>query len=348
MKYYNIHGIVNILAANLDKSQMYEMAAHLREFEVQYLEKDQIDITIGRYSEKPSLKERTVISDYYYYSDNWLDIPEKKLCFNVINSPITVYCEKFMLPVNLLVELVLLRKRYSLIHSAGFSFRGCGYLIPTFGGVGKTTTLAKILENGGKLFGDDLVIIKDNTVLSYPLDFSVYSYHMKILKINNKIVRRKFFKTKLIDYIINSINRMNGYRIIKGIILVLKSFRKSYYPISPKSIFGSDCIENEGSITKVLYLIKKDNNKGNLSICEILPNELAKISTHILMSEWSASLQLLLLYGGLTEFSIVTLYSSIEDTFRNSFKKTKCYEVILPTKMLLSDYIQQLNDKCLN
>ncbi len=140
----------------------------------------------------PEIINVEIISDYYY-SDNWLNIPVHKTCFNLTGKTIEVYCDKLLLPINLLVHLALQRKGYSLIHAAGFEINNRAFLLPAFGGIGKTTLVAGLLFSGGKLYGDDLCIIGKNKIYPYPIDFSVYPYHIQILRINNRRIKRTFF-----------------------------------------------------------------------------------------------------------------------------------------------------------
>jgi hypothetical protein len=149
-KYYDIHGLVKIKISTNSESIQTEAIAHLREFTTSKIDDDQLDIIILDYSQRISLESPVIISDYYYYANNWLHVPSKSLCFNLVNKQIVLYSDRFNLPINILVEIILLRQGYTLIHSAGFSYNGKSYLVPTFGGVGKTTTLAKVVENGGK------------------------------------------------------------------------------------------------------------------------------------------------------------------------------------------------------
>ncbi len=77
------------------------------------------------------------------------------------------------------------------MHAAAVSFGGVNYLFPAFGGVGKTTAIAKIIDRGGKLFGDDLIIVNSREMFAYPIDFSVYPYHLKVLPIKSSSVAGK-------------------------------------------------------------------------------------------------------------------------------------------------------------
>ena len=125
--YYNIHDIVKVKISTNKENVHYEALVHLREFKTEMFSDDELDIEILSYENKVNLKNPIVVSDYYYYADNWIDVPKQKVCFNLNASKIVVYCVNYQISINFLVQLILLRKGYSMIHSAGFSIRNKSY-----------------------------------------------------------------------------------------------------------------------------------------------------------------------------------------------------------------------------
>lgn len=340
-KYFNIHNLVRMKIQSNLYPKMGEALHQVREFEESHLDDKDIDVFIYDYAKCPEIKNYVVLSDYYYYSDNYLDIPAERFCFNFIDTPLIVYCDKFRIPLNFLVELVLLSKGYSLIHSAAVQYNRKNYVFPTFGGVGKTTTVAAIVYNGGKLFGDDMVIVNEREVLSYPLDFSVYPYHLDILKIKDKKIRYQFKKTKILDSVTNKLRKYN-FRVSKLLILILNSFKTPCINVAPKEIFGENCIVEKGQFDEIYYLCRVKNGLSEITVEQIDSSKLAEICTNVLFQEWHGSMSILYTYSGLTTFSLSSLFSKVRDIFRLAFTHCQCYQIIIPDNLDNLNYVKQL------
>lgn len=67
-----------------------------------------------------------------------------------------------------LMDLVLRRKGYCLLHSAAVEKDGKALLIAGRGGAHKTTFVMSLLRRGYRLLGDDMVILKEGRVFAYP------------------------------------------------------------------------------------------------------------------------------------------------------------------------------------
>lgn len=108
-KYFNIHNLVGIKIQSNLRQKIDETLHQIREFEEPHLGEKVIDIFIYDYSKLPIFRNSTVLSNYYY-SDNYLNIPAEKFCFNFIDAPFAVYCDNLRIPLNFLIELALLKK----------------------------------------------------------------------------------------------------------------------------------------------------------------------------------------------------------------------------------------------
>lgn len=80
--------------------------------------------------------------------------------------------------------LKLLEHDTLLMHAAGASFGDGGVLMPAHGGTGKTTTSLRLVSEGFKLLGDDLLLIDvdTNTVHPYPRPFHLFTYNINSLR----------------------------------------------------------------------------------------------------------------------------------------------------------------------
>ena len=340
-KYFDIHNLVKIKIRSNINLKIEETLMHLREFEKSFLDDKDIDIFIYDYSKCPNFKNSIALSNYYYYSDNYLNIPDEGFCFNFIDKPLSIYCDNFRIPLKFVVELILLNKGYSLIHSAAVQYNGKNYLFPAFGGIGKTTTVSAIVYSGGKLFGDDMNIVNETEILSCPLDFSVYPYHLDILKIKDKKIEYEFKKTEILDKITDSLGRYN-YRVIRLLFLILNSMKTPCANVPPKKIFGENCIVERGQIDEVYYLCRVENNLPEITVERIDANDLAEMCTNILLQEWHGSMSILYTYSGLSTFSLNSLFRKIKDIVRRAFMHHECYQIMIPNDLDNLTYQKQL------
>ena len=341
IKYFNIHNLIKIKIQSNINLKIEETLMHLREFEESFLDDVDVDIFIYDYSECPNFKTAIALSNYYYYLDNYLNIPDERFCFNFIDKPLIMYCDGYRIPLNFALELILLYKGYSLMHSAAVRYNGRNYLFPAFGGIGKTTTVAAIVYSGGKLFGDDLNIVNERKILSCPIDFAVYPYHLDILKINDKKIKDEFKKTKILNNIINYFKKYN-LRVIKLLILILNSMKTPYVNVPPKKIFGEKCIVEKGQIDEIYYLCRVENNLPDITVERIAPDNLAEMCTNILLQEWHGSMSILYTYSGLSTFSLNSLFLKIKNIFGRTFMHYECYQIKIPNDLDNLTYQKQL------
>ena len=341
IKYFNIHNLVRIKVQTTINLKMQNILAHWREFEETPFDNKDADILICDYSKCPVFEQSIVLSNYYFYSKNYLNIPAEKFCFNIINVPFIIYCDTFRIPLNFLIELVLLKKGYSLIHAAAVKYGGKNYLFPAFGGVGKTTTIASMLFDKGQLFGDDMVIIKNQEILSYPMDFSVYPYHLNILRIKDAKIKHQFRKTRTLDNITNKLVNHN-FKAIKLLLLILNSLKTPCFNVAPKKIFGENCIKERGEIDEIYYLCRIENGRLEITFEKIESNKLVEICANVLLQEWHGAMSILYTYSGLSLFSLDTLLNKIKDIFRQTVAHYNCHQINIPNSLDNPTYQKQL------
>ena len=255
--------------------------------------------------------------------------------------PLNFIFDRFEIPLNFIVELILLRKGWSLIHSGAVQYGGRNYLFPAFGGTGKTTTVSTIVFNGGKLFGDDMNIVKEREILSYPLDFTIYPYHLDILKIKDEKIKYQFRKTEILDDITNRLRNYNS-KVSKLLISICNSFKTPYINLSPRKIFGENCIVKKGQIDEVYFLGKDDTKSFKISVESIDPAHLAEVCTNILFHEWYQSMRLLYAYSVLSTFSLNSIYHIINNLFRRIFTHYECRQIKIHNNLDNLTYQKQL------
>ena len=87
-----------------------------------------------------------------------------------------------------LIEMLLLRKGYMLVHAGAVSGEGKAYLIAGRGGSHKTNFVMGLMKRGYNYISDDMVILNEKEVLSFPHSVSLFDFSCSIiliLKIHN-------------------------------------------------------------------------------------------------------------------------------------------------------------------
>jgi hypothetical protein len=338
---FNVHGLARVHVETRFKAKLEQVMHHVAEFEEPAEDGNTPDVVIQDYADAPVLTYQIVIADHYLYGDGTLNIPSDKICYDLLSAPIRVYCDRLVLPLSLLIHLALLRKGHALIHAAAVEFEGRHYLFPALGGVGKTTLVAGVVFAGGKMYGDDLNIVNENEVLSYPQDFSVYPYHLPLLRLNERSIVRDFARTAMLDRITDVLESYDS-RPARLVRMVLNSLKITCVNVPPRRIFGGQCFAKRGVVDEIYYLLRTAMGPRDLVIKRIEPRMLAQICTDILFHEWHESLKYLYVYGALCPFSPDEIHGGTMAIFERLFASRPCYVVEIPVSMTNVEYQEKL------
>lgn len=337
-KYFNIHNLVKIRIGTAIRSKVDIAMKHFRHFEVDTIEDDSVDLMIYDYSECPAV-EHGAIASGTSYADNYLNIADERLCLNLIDRPLVVYCNRYAIPLKFLVQTVLFRKGWSLIHSAAIQYRGKNYLFPAFGGVGKTILASALIRAGGKLFGDDMVILSKEGLRSFPLDFSIYPYHVRALGIEDARVRRSLARIKALNWCagvfagMTSPFRRCDPRADKLLTVIIRFISTRFVSVSPMHLFGEGCVAQGGPLHSAYYLSRVGGASSDITVERVDAAVLAEICANIMFQEWHQSMSILYRYSGLSSFSLHTMFDGIKSVCQEAFDHVQCFRVMIPEKL---------------
>jgi hypothetical protein len=341
MKYniYNIHDIL-LIAVSIDVSFGAEIEAHLSNF---FIEKnvtniDTADIIINSFDTFVFDEfDSKIIFDDYVFNNNFIIRNSVGFASNILAEKHIYYFSKLFLPINLIIQLALLKKGYSFIHCAAFIFEGKSFLLPAFGGVGKTSILSHFAAKGAKIYGDDLCIIGDGKMFSYPQDMSIYDYHCKIFSILPKYVHYYFLKRKIILKILSPFN-LFGSKIKKIVNVFMARFFGECLNVPLINVFGNNCIATSSSIDYFIKLNKKaDSIPVIMNLNKIKKNELAKFCTSVVINEWNNYFNTLLLIdacSGFNEsFSLEIFFKKTNEIILQNINNSDTYEIEIDSKL---------------
>lgn len=220
----------------------------------------------------------------------------------------------------IMIQIMLLKLNYSFIHAASVSKNQKAILLPSWGGVGKTACVSKLVDNGYKLLGDDLNIISGNAeILGFPKAFVLYFYHKDLfteifeknkIKCGNKL--NKFYNS-----IIPSVKK-----ILRKIPFLL-SYARKHNPqskkVSPYEIFGQDKIEKEAFLKRVIWL-----DRSSDEIVHEKMDDIADKATAVTINEiFTNRINVILIMCGFDILNYDEIFIRWNEIYKNAFKNLK-------------------------
>ena len=258
MKYLSIHNIVG-LEIN-DSYKWYDtLIPNIPMFESSKEKVEKINTIIRiNYKKRLELEDSYEVVPYIFINRNSNQFYDKKYgC--IISKEKNGYsidcCQECNEWIMMILEYCLLKNGATFIHSAGVAKDGKAYVFPSWGGVGKTASVAKLIrENDYKLLGDDLVILdKEGNVYAFPKKFVLYAYHKNLFKDNMK--DKKLIKGRLSNLVSHFIPAIKS--ILRHFPFVM-AWARRHNPqskrVSPYEIFGSESIEIKAKLRGFTWL----------------------------------------------------------------------------------------------
>ncbi|MDD5010546.1 MAG: hypothetical protein PHQ00_00310 [Phycisphaerae bacterium] len=178
--YYNIHDLIRIRLQNGHPSER-SFDLFFGSFKTDFLSEDKIDISVQ--------KDALAISGYsnfcnsYYSGDNHLYFIKYKIHLQKNSNFWILAGQRDLLTfIHPVTQMLFLRKKHCIIHSASVAINGRGVLLPACGGTGKTSAIISILKEirGSSFLSDDFSFISSYSIYSNPKAFAIYPYHRSV------------------------------------------------------------------------------------------------------------------------------------------------------------------------
>lgn len=161
----------------------------------------------------------------------------------------------------ILTELLMLMKNYTFIHAAALEKGGECVLIPSWGGVGKTATVVKLIEDyGWKLLGDDLVILDGNngSVKCHLKNFVIYGYHKNLFPQIFATGKKPMTSGHLSNTLSMAIPIIKKcLRPIPGLLTFARKFNPQSIRVNPKEIFKEEQISNGATLVRQVVWLER-------------------------------------------------------------------------------------------
>jgi hypothetical protein len=325
-KYYDIHGLLRIYVKG-DSQLLSGVDLHIGAFEVTPNEIVN-SVRILPYEYLPK-KTGGKSSDDWQFIDGYAIRESQRVAFGFEGPILYFYGDRLHVPLNLLLQLALLKVDCTFVHAAGLVSKQKGILLPAAPGTGKTTTVAIMLREQNFLLGDDLCILGKGKIWSYPQSLSIYPYHLSVLPKLPWTIRLNL-KFKLVaDHLIK--NFFSGRSFVsRGVRLIYALSTKPCMSLNPRVVFGDNCVAESANLNSVV-LIERNFSYSDL-IIQPTTSSVADELTSILWHEWHSYFHELLLFDALLYGPdwLKRLFSQTKFVLNSSFEGIQVERLTIP------------------
>lgn len=203
------------------------------------------------------------------------------------------------------VQIALVQKGRSFVHSAAVSIGGRAHVFPGFGGIGKTLLVSDLMRHpGAKLLGDDLVVLNPaGTVQSYARPFCLYPYHRGAFKQQFSALGIRHMRPAFPWRVYRRIRMESAYRY--GARLPWPGrylgIDHDYVLASPYVLFGPDRIETSQVPLETVAVVKRSASASRVSVDTTVDVEqLSAFCASVTAHEWNHSARTLLAFDALS------------------------------------------------
>lgn len=175
---FDVHGRVAIRVAPDTPGE-----AQLRDMLAPFLGPSASTLQLNISGSVTAVPAQSHAEDAYRYTDDSLFLPEDRVrVIRTENGFAVEGAGELLTAVVPLLDHLCIRQDTAMVHAAMVDYRGAGILLPAWGGVGKTSTVAKLLAMPGVGFmADDWgFITTDGTLLSYAKPMFIKPHHRPI------------------------------------------------------------------------------------------------------------------------------------------------------------------------
>ena len=292
-------------------------------------------------------KHEVVPGAYKYTPENKkLHLLNKKISLSILDEEVHYGFDSILnLSIHFLYFLCVVQSNKTLVHSAGFKYKGKNILVPAFGGIGKTFLVSKLSENlTTSIYGDDLVLLdKDNFIFPYHRPMCMYQYHYKNY-LKDRLSRRHYFlKPALLWRILLRlrIEVLDRFGLQIGDIDDFCAYSNGYITTAVGDILDEDQIPKHGEKLDIIVVIKRYSG-SEIAVKEVADaaerEELARYISAITHHEWAEYHKLILAYNAFSKQPTSDQFNISEQLIEMSFRCTeKVYLIELPVDAIDSD-----------
>lgn len=292
-----------------------------------------------------------VVPHYCVFSSDgvYVDMQSKR-GIRVAKGKVDYWCSaNTLFSIPFLLQFLFLQQGKTFSHSAAISVDGAGILLPAFGGVGKTSFIARaVLDPRVRMIGDDLVILtEDGLIEPYYRPFCLYQYHKPLFP--------DFFANHDINYskpviwawqayhkLINIIRSRLGvaYRSIPQNIAI-----SGYVPVSPTKLFQNSSLEKASVPIYKIYLLRRGRRIADLTVKQVDEKYVTSFMLNVVYHEFYMFARFLYSWLSHVGMSLSEYFVQAEKPIRAVIRKAiEIKEIIIPEEMQAAEVSERLFD----
>lgn len=254
---------------------------------------------------------------------------------NGYNFIVTQECNEWLI---VCCQLLLLENGYTFVHAAGLEKCGNTLLLPSWGGVGKTATVVKMVrEENWRLLGDDLIIIDTNgNAIPFLKPFVIYGYHQPLfpeLFMRRKGIIRNSFISDWLRKCIPTIKRV--LRTVPNLLAYARKHNPHSMRINPSEIFAREQLSTGGKIDRVIWLERLPENNGAVDISD--KEIISKIASVTILELFSDRISAINIMCGCAMLRYEDLYIKMYDIISRALRGVKSTQLTIPTSVSIKD-----------
>jgi hypothetical protein len=226
-----------------------------------------------------SLKDvRSIGSGYYIgeniYVDKEYGVRLERIAKNRLKLQVTQECNEW---ISITMELMFLQQDKTLIHAAGLEKDNEVLLFPSWGGVGKTATVCRYVnEYGWRLLGDDLVLVDKDKAEPLLKPFVIYPYHKDLFPQifasgSDKHIVKNIKVSNMMSKAIPTVKRLT--RPFPRLLAFMRKHNPQSLRVSPYDLFYREQLSKGGKVKQIVWLERTTKDTVNLRKCQ--PEEIA-------------------------------------------------------------------------
>ena len=290
-----------------------------------------------KYNDSRKIEENIYGNEKYIYDYK----KQAKIYFEDSNNCVIETSQEVNEWLIIMLQIMLLKYGYSFIHAAAVSKNKETLLLPSWGGVGKTACVSKLVKNGYKVLGDDLNIITENgEIYGFPKKFILYFYHKdlfpEVFKKNapksNSVINEIYTK------IIPPVKRF--LRFFPGLLAFARKHNPQSIKVSPIKIFGNDCIENKSVIKQIMWL---ERGKQSNEFSNISNEKLVSKSVSVTLNEiFNENMNTILIMCGLGIINYNEIFINMHKIYDKAFYGKIINKLIISTEKSVEDVVDNV------
>jgi hypothetical protein len=309
------------------------------------------DVLIRDFDEIETKEPEYIVKGSYLVADSAIFDLRKKIGFSFTGDGRLEYWHgnSLELSIPFVVQLLLLQRGRSFIHSAGVSINGKGCIFPAFGGTGKTLIISHLLKQDGvKLLGDDLVAVTETgEAAAYPRPFCLYEYHREAFQDIFEKLGIRHLQPALAWRIYRRLRLESSTRLNLSLPELPNywGIQGDYVLASPMEIFGPEKIELGLVPIKQIIAVKRNVSLDRIKVIHnVDPLDVARFSASVTAHEWNSYARSLLALGAFNSSRHVDYFLGVHRITEMAFRTSDSHTVVeLPEILRTEEYFDTIS-----